>query len=170
MWLPKKQKQSRLTENTPRKPQQPGDRDHLETAFDETRPTRSPTLTRFHRPQVCGNRPCTALAISENDECHTHTQTDKLNNGTLCAPRYKRPRSLRSLGVASLLVESYMRQGTARTCSRPCAFEEIRRKEKRKKKQKKSAPPKTHHEPHSRPATATNSRRRATKHVPRGSP
>ena len=31
---------SRPTENTPRKPQQPGDRDHLETACDETRPTR----------------------------------------------------------------------------------------------------------------------------------
>ena len=26
--------------NTPRNPQQPGDRDHLETALDETRPTR----------------------------------------------------------------------------------------------------------------------------------
>ena len=30
----------RPTENTPRKPQQPGDRDHLETASDETCPTR----------------------------------------------------------------------------------------------------------------------------------
>ena len=36
-------------------------------------------------------------------------------------------------------------------------------------KRKISAPPKTHHEIHSRPATATNSRRRATKHVARGS-
>ena len=45
---------------------------------------------------------------------HTHIPTDKLNNGTLYAPRYeeaflpkgkKRPRSLRSLGLASLLVE-----------------------------------------------------------------
>ena len=35
---------------------------------------------------------------------------------------------------------------------------------------KKIAPPKTHHEIHTRPATATNSRRRAAKHVPRVSP
>ena len=34
----------------------------------------------------------------------------------------------------------------------------------------KSAPPKTRHEIHSSPATATNSRRRATKHVSRASP
>ena len=42
---------------------------------------------------------------------HTHMPTDKLNNGTLYAPRYeeaflrkgkKRPRSLRSLRLASL--------------------------------------------------------------------
>ena len=65
----------RPTENTPRKPQQPGDRDHLETACDETRPTRSPTHARFHRSRVCGNRPRTALAISKNDECYTRTYT-----------------------------------------------------------------------------------------------
>ena len=35
---------------------------------------------------------------------------------------------------------------------------------------KKIAPPKTHREIHSRPATATNSRRRAAKHVSRVSP
>ena len=33
-------KQSRRTQNTPRNPQQPGDCDHLDTARDETRPTR----------------------------------------------------------------------------------------------------------------------------------
>ena len=39
-------------------PQQPGDRDHLETACDETRPTREPMLARFlHKSRVCGNRP-----------------------------------------------------------------------------------------------------------------
>ena len=38
------------------------------------------------------------------------------------------------------------------------------------KARKKIAPPKTHHEIHSRPAAATNSRRRAAKHVPRVSP
>ena len=31
---------SRRTQNTPRNPQQPGDRNHLEAACDETRPTR----------------------------------------------------------------------------------------------------------------------------------
>ena len=48
----------------------------------------------------------------------------------------------------------------------------VRRQERKieKKKTKKCAPPKTRHEIHSRPATATNSRRRAAKHVPRVSP
>ena len=50
------------------------------------------------------------------------------------------------------------------TCSRPCAFEE---KTNRKKTRKKNPP---HHEIHSRPATASNSRRHARKHVPRVSP
>ena len=54
------------------------------------------------------------------------------------------------------------------TCSRPCAFEE--KKIGKKNTEKKSAPPKTHHEIHSNPTTATTSRRRATKHVPRVSP
>ena len=36
----KKNTKSRRTLDTPRHPQHPGDRDHLETACDETRPTR----------------------------------------------------------------------------------------------------------------------------------
>ena len=36
----KERNKSRRTQNTPRSPQQPGDRDHVETACDETRPTR----------------------------------------------------------------------------------------------------------------------------------
>ena len=44
------------------------------------------------------------------------------------------------------------------------------KKKKRKKNGKKSATSKTHHEIHSRPATATDSRRRAAKHVPRVRP
>ena len=75
----KKPFKTRPTENTPRNPQQPGDRDHLEAACDETRPTRSPTLARFHRSQVCGNRPRTALAISEDDKCYTHAYTRQTN-------------------------------------------------------------------------------------------
>ena len=46
-----------------------------------------------------------------------------------------------------------------------------RKKQNEEKKRKKNpAPPKTHHEIHSSPATVTNSRRRATKHVSRVSP
>ena len=50
-----------------------------------------------------------------------------------------------------------------------------KKKKMKKKNTKNPAPPKTHnaktnHEIHSSPATATNSRRRATKHVPRVSP
>ena len=40
----------------------------------------------------------------------------------------------------------------------------------KKNNTKKSTPPKTHHDIHSSPATATTSRRRETKHVPRISP
>ena len=46
----------------------------------------------------------------------------------------------------------------------------VRRKKSKKKNTKKSAPPKTHHEFHINVTTATISRRRATKHVPRVSP
>ena len=46
-----------------------------------------------------------------------------------------------------------------------------KKKQKRKTKNEKNpAAPKTHHEIHSSLATATTSRRRATKHVPRVSP
>ena len=45
-----------------------------------------------------------------------------------------------------------------------------KKKNRKKKTEKKSAPPKTHHEIHSSPATASNSRRHARKHVPRVSP
>ena len=99
---------------------------------------------------------------------HTDGQTDQLNNSTLYAPRYeeafcpkgkKRPRSLRSLGLASLLVERCMRQVVVILASG-----RVRSKKKR------LAAPKTHHEIHSSPATATTSRRRVTKHVPHVSP
>ena len=54
------------------------------------------------------------------------------------------------------------------TCRRPSALDE--KKKSKKKHTKKSTPPRTRHENHSSLATATNSRRRATKHVPRVSP
>ena len=86
----KKKRKIRPTENTPRKPQQPGDCDRLETACHETRPTRSPTLARFHRSRACGSRLRTALAISKKGRMsRTHILTDKINTGTLYAPRYE---------------------------------------------------------------------------------
>ena len=78
----KKHEKMRRTPNTPRNSQQPDDRNHLETACNETRPTRSPTLASSHRSRVCENRPRTALAISKNDECYAHTDshTDSQTN------------------------------------------------------------------------------------------
>ena len=73
----KNQSKIRPAQDIQRYPQQPGDRDNLETARNETRPTRYPILSRFHRYRVCGNRPRTALAIIKNDECHTHIHTDR---------------------------------------------------------------------------------------------
>ena len=72
----KKHEKIRPTQTTPRNPQQPSDRNHLETAHDKTRPMRWPMIARFHRFRVCENRPRTALAISKNDECYTYTQAD----------------------------------------------------------------------------------------------
>ena len=46
----------------------------------------------------------------------------------------------------------------------------VRSKKKKRKNTRNLAAPKTHHEIHGSPATATTSRRRATKHVPRVSP
>ena len=46
----------------------------------------------------------------------------------------------------------------------------VRSKKKTKKKTRNPSPSITHHEIHSSPATATTSRRRAIKHVPRASP
>ena len=51
------------------------------------------------------------------------------------------------------------------------AVRDRRRKTKLEKNtEKTSAPPKTHHEIHGSPATASNSRRHARKHVPRINP
>ena len=58
--------------------------------------------------------------------------------------------------------------GVLRTCGKAVC---VRRKKMPKKKStKQSTSPKTHHEIHSSPATATTSRRLATKYVPRVSP
>ena len=101
-------KKSRLTKKSLREPQQPGDRDHLETACDETRPTRSPTLARFRRSRVCENRRRTALVISRNDECYTHTR----KHTHIMAP-CTHPGTSREVHEAR----------RPHTCSRPCVFE-----------------------------------------------
>ena len=64
--------------NTPVSPQQLGNRGHLFTACDDRRPTREPILARFHRFRGYGNRPRTALAMSEDHEgfIYTDGQTD----------------------------------------------------------------------------------------------
>ena len=65
-----------------------------------------------------------------------------------------------------------MRQGSF-TCSRPCTFEENKNEKKthtHTHTHQKIPPTQTHHDIHSSPATATTSRRRATKHVSRVSP
>ena len=80
-----------------------------------------------------------------------------------CRIGKKRPRSLRSLGLASLLVERQMRQGRLILAAG-------RVRSKKKNKMEKSTAPKTHHEIHSNPATATTSRLHVTTHVPRDSP
>ena len=68
----------------------------------------------------------------------THPGTKRL----FCPTGKKRSRSLRSLGLASLLVERYMRQGSLiRTCSRPCRFEG---KKNDSPSPRKPAAPKTH--------------------------
>ena len=67
-----------------------------------------------------------------------------------------------------LLVERWMRQDVL-----ILAAGRVRsKKKKNEKKQRETNPaaPKPHHEIHSSPATATTSRRRATKHFPRVSP
>ena len=95
----------------------------------------------------------------KNDECYTHRQTDRQTDrqtNSKMAP-CTHPGTSREVNEAR----------RPHTCSRQCAFEE---KRKKRKKRKNPAPPKTHHEIHSSPASATTSRRRATKHVPRVSP
>ena len=97
---------------------------------------------------------------------------DKVNNSNLNEPRYKeaffsvskkRPRSLHSLGLASLLREiNEARQ--PHTCSRPCAFDE--KKTKKNGQKRNPAAPKTHNEIHSSSATAATSGRHGMKHAP----
>ena len=100
----KKHEKFRRTQSTPRNPQQPGDRDQLETAGEATRPTRYLISARFHRFRVCGNGPLTAFAISKNHECYTYTLTDRPTDRQTDRQIKikKRPRSLRSLGLVTL--------------------------------------------------------------------
>ena len=101
---------------------------------------------------------------------HIHRQ---INHGTLYAPRHEeaflpymqKTSSVASLPRPCLLTSREVNEARQpHTCSRPCAFEE--KKKKRKKHGKKSALPKTHRETHISPATATTSRQLATKRAP----
>ena len=103
-----------------------------------------------------------------------HTQTDRQTNSIMapcthpgmerlfCPKENKGLRSLRFLGLVSLLVERYMSQGGL-----ILAAGRVRSKKKDEQKARNPASPQSHHEIHSSPATATTSRRSATKHVPR---
>ena len=76
-----KHEKIRPIQNTPRNPQQPGDRDHLERAGNKTRPTRLPIQARFYRFRVCGNLLRIPHEISKNDERYTCTLTDTQTDG-----------------------------------------------------------------------------------------
>ena len=80
--LMKNTKNSLPTENTPRNQRQPGDRDHLETTRDETRPTRYPYSTASIDSGFM-EIGLVQLPQSVKTTNVTHTHTDKLNNGTL---------------------------------------------------------------------------------------
>ena len=78
----------------------------------------------------------------------------------------KRPRSLRSLGLASLLLDRSMRKGGL-ILAADCVRSKEQTKTTNEKNTRNPAALKTHHEIHNNPATATTSRWRATKPVPR---
>ena len=72
----KKNETIRPTQNTPRNSQQPGDRDHLETARDETRSTRLPTLARSDRFRLVE---IGVVQLSQSVKTTNVTHTDRLN-------------------------------------------------------------------------------------------
>ena len=73
-------KKIRPTQNTPPKPQQPGDRLPLETVCEETRHTRQPILSRFHIDP--GFVKIVLVQFSQSvkttNVTHTLTDTDRL--------------------------------------------------------------------------------------------
>ena len=73
----KKKKKSRRTLNTPRSPQQPVDRDHLETACNETRPRVSPYSPPSIDPGFV-EIGLIQLSQSEKTTNVTHTQVNKI--------------------------------------------------------------------------------------------
>ena len=78
----------------------------------------------------------------------------------------QKPASVASFSRPCLIASREVNEARGpHTCSRPCAFEVKKTKNKRN-----PTTHITHHEIHSSPATATNSKRRATKNFPRVSP
>ena len=132
-------------------------------------------LTQFSHidPGLWESASHSSLAISKNHERytdgHTDRHTDKLiKYGTLyvaCThPGVKR--LFCPIGKNLPLIYTRREVNEARrprTCSRPCAFEE----KENGKKTRNPAAPKTHDEIHRNLATATTTRRRATKLVSR---
>ena len=103
--------------------------------------------------------------------------------GPMCEPMYRR-KCCASLFSSSFIPKTWVQlykgandsDGTltreVNEARRPHTCSRFRSKKKKRGKQKTKNPAalKTHHEIHSSPATATTSRRRAAKHVPRVSP
>ena len=130
----KKKTKPRRTFNTPRNPQQPGDRDHLEKAYGETRPTPSPYLPASRDP---GFVEIGLVQLSQSVKTTNVTRTHRQTNGIMAPCTH--PGTSRQVNEAR----------RPHTCSRPCALEE-------KKKEKNEIPP---HAKHTTKSTATRRRR-----------
>ena len=100
-------------------------------------------------------------SVKTTNVAHTQIdgQTDSTNNGTLYAPRnedtflpytQKRPRSLRSLSLASLLVAKRNEARPLHTCSRPCAFQEKNHEKRNTKSRGTHNTPRNPHQPDDR--------------------
>ena len=114
----KTQKKVRPTQNTPRNPQQPGDRDHLETAREKNVLCVSPySPASIDTAFVEIGLVQLSESVKTTNVTHTHTQTKKV-----MAP-CTHPGTSREVNEAR----------RPHTCGRPCAFEENKWKKKHEK-------------------------------------
>ena len=149
-------------------PQQPGDRDHLETA-----------CTVKHVSRVSPYSPASIdtgfveigiLQLSQSvktTNLMSHARTQRQTNKIMAPCTHPGMNRLFCLKAKNSLItrREVIEARRPHTCSRPCEFEG--KKIRKTKNHKKSAPPKTHHESQSSPVAATTSRRHVMKHVPR---